>query len=239
MKKEEKSFQEIRMEMINYTIHQMESDQKDLCELGLETAVDILKGQLKFIESHKAFRPDQKEVVNLIHMTFHREKMLVDQLIRNGNVSRSVGTLYKLLAKKSHNFGIQSSWLTIRILYRKRRLKHMDEKYQEKRGRIMAEYYEIQEFVSHKVIAFLLQICTIENKKEVHMLIRYYMDKLKKKEMFFEQNPSQAMVKQQLARAFEIETVFIEDALESGMISARMAQELREQISYDELIYLN
>ena len=44
-------------------------------------------------------------------------------------------------------------------------------------------------------------------------------------------------VKDYLAEVFQIQHTFIQDNLEKGRISNEIASELRERISYDEMIY--
>ena len=75
------------------------------------------------------------------------------------------------------------------------------------------------------------------NYASISIVIEYYLKKLESNIDEFKENSVIEDVKTCLGDIFQIENTFVQDYLENGLISPTLANELIEQISYDELIY--
>lgn len=234
---DEKDLIQIKTEMIYYTIHQLEEEQIEVKDEAMLQVINILKGQLNNLGNEQVFRPSQKKITNLVHQTTKREMELAHQIMKEEKMSKDVVTLYKGYTKRTHDFGIGSLLLSTQIMRLKHKLNHKN--HLERKEQVLKNFNLIQKKVSKQMIAYLTSIREPENAKEVDMLIQYYEEKSERYLTKLEKSTSDELIKHHLSKAFQIETVFIKDALEKGTITNHIAQELTKQISYDELIYLD
>ncbi len=234
---DEISLSQIKTKMIYYTIHQLEEGQTGGKDEAVLQVINILKGQLNYIANKQTFGSSQMDKKYSIHQISKREIELAEQIIHREKMPKEVETLYKGYVKRSHDFGLRSLLLYLQISRLKQKLNHKNSL--ERKERILKDFNFIQRNVCKQMIIYLNDIRENANEKEVDMLIQYYEKKSERNITPLEKSASEERIKHHLSKAFHIETVFIKDALESGTITNHMAQELRKQISYDELIYLD
>ena len=109
--------------------------------------------------------------------------------------------------------------------------------YKSDKDKFIEEFLIAQEHSCKAALSYLNDNINNNNYASISIVIEYYQKKLENNIDEFKENSVIEDVKTCLGDIFQIENTFVQDYLENGLISPTLANELIEQISYDELIY--
>lgn len=225
---------EIRKEMIHYTIDEMKKNSAYKNTYSLNIVIKMLKDQLSFFDPNYFKSGDREEIENILDKTTEIEIQAIDELVRENKISKNKGLFYKMYIVHANKKDFISWFIKVRLWLLKRRLSKIISKGDKKRikSKFGDELHFVQEYSCEKVLAYLHESLNKENYANVSFVIHIYEKKI---ENTMDDNDKD--VKDYLAEVFQIQHTFIQDNLEKGRISHEIASELRERISYDEMIY--
>ena len=244
-KEEDKSkydFESARLNIITYTISQLELLMNDTNYKSLGVVLRTLRGQMSILKEESSPRPEKNKIQEIFNFTTEMEINIVDEIVREGKVSKEVGEFYKLYSK--YNKKRLSSFIAeIRIWLIKKKLKRLYKKSNynstEYFNEFMKQFDFIKETVCERILQYLNKNINNEEYYDMSFMIEYYERKMGKDNHNYDFKGDYKEIRTYYSKAFSIELTLIQDYLEGNMISAKVASELREQVSYDEMIYIN
>ncbi len=182
------------------------------------------------------------KIQEIFNFTTEMEINIVDEIVREGKVSKEVGEFYKLYSK--YNKKRLSSFIAeIKIWLIKKKLKRLYKKSNynstEYFNEFMKQFDFIKETVCERILQYLNKNINNEEYYDMSFMIEYYERKMGKDNHNYDFKGDYKEIRTYYSKAFSIELTLIQDYLEGNMISAKVASELREQVSYDEMIYIN
>lgn len=237
----EYDFNEIRKKMINHTIFEMENNNKYKDDYSLTIALKILRDQLIFLDDEYTQRGNREEIEKILDETVKIRIKATEELVNQNKISKNIGLFYKRYLMHLNKKDIVSALVKFKIWRVKQKLK-VSSKYDKSnnlkyKDKFVDEFLIAQEHSCKAALSYLNNNINNNNYASVSVVIEYYQKKLENNANEFEENNVIQDVKTCLAEIFQIENTFVQDYLENGLISPTLANELIEQISYDELIY--
>lgn len=234
------AFKDVRREMIYHTIFELErvNDKKDY---NLMSVVNTLRSQLVFLDEPNTKRIDKDEIENILSKTTEIELKAVDELIKENKISKNSGLLYKKYTTYSNKMNMASLIVKFRMWLIKKKIKKSMEIYKDKDLEFGTKF--IEEFKTAKghsckaALSYLNDNISRENYEAQSFVIEYYKKRVANGMSELDLDDSKQSVKKYFSKAFRIEHTFVQDCLEKGLISDSLGDELKESISYDEMIY--
>ena len=159
-------------------------------------------------------------------------------MINKGEVSKKVGLFYKAYIMNPNKFGLRATLFNLRMSRIKKKVNMLSVNNNDYKANFIIEFNDINKASCRSAISYLNSIKDNTNYKNIEFVINYYNRKLGKEINEFNNIVETQSLKDVLLNVFQIENIFINDYLEKGLISDSLANELREQISYDQLVYL-
>ena len=230
-------FNEIRKKMINHTIFEMENNNKYKGDYSLTIALKILRDQLMFLEDEYTQRGNREEIEKILDETTKVRIKATEELVNQNKISKNVGIFYKAYLMHLNKKDIVSALVKLKIWRAKRKLKVSSNDYKSDKDKFIEEFLIAQEHSCKAALSYLNDNINNNNYASISIVIEYYQKKLENNIDEFKENSVIEDVKTCLGDIFQIENTFVQDYLENGLISPTLANELIEQISYDELIY--
>lgn len=203
------------------------------------------------IQFHDFNRELFEQLVNKAHQV---ELATLDQLTDDGTITEKQAEFYASFVARavfrSSRHSFRESWLILwhRIKWRyarRRRLKRHPKSngpLSSDTGQQLITYnehqviMEIQKFVYRNVEKYLRSISTPKNVNEVSMVNHIYLQKKR----FFDHDLSidTDIATSLFIEAFQLEHSYVQEQLVAGNLSQELANALNEQISTDELVYV-
>ena len=230
-------FNEIRKKMINHTIFEMENNNKYKDDYSLTIALKILRDQLMFLDDEYTQRGNREEIEKILDETTKVRIKATEELVNQNKISKNVGIFYKAYLMHLNKKDIVSALVKLKIWRAKRKLKVSSNDYKSDKDKFIEEFLIAQEHSCKAALSYLNDNINNNNYASISIVIEYYQKKLENNIDEFKENSVIEDVKTCLGDIFQIENTFVQDYLENGLISPTLANELIEQISYDELIY--
>ena len=232
------NFNEVRSAMIKHTISEIENSSNDKNDHNIVKVVKILRGQLIFLDKGELLKPDRSAIIKLLEDTNKIEINVVNDMINKGEVSKKVGLFYKAYIMNPNKFGLRATLFNLRMSRIKKKVNMLSVNNNDYKTNFIIEFNHINKASCRSAISYLNSIKDNTNYKNIEFVINYYNRRLGKEINEFNNIIETQSLKDVLLNVFQIENIFINDYLEKGLISDSLANELREQISYDQLVYL-
>ena len=232
------NFNEVRSAMIKHTISEIENSSNDKNDHNIAKVVKILRGQLIFLDKGELLKPDRSAIIKLLEDTNKIEINVVNDMINKGEVSKKVGFFYKAYIMNPNKFGFRAILFNLRMSRIKKKVNMLSVNNNDYKTNFIIEFNHINKASCRSAISYLNSIKDNTNYKNIEFVINYYNRRLGKEINEFNNIIETQSLKDVLLNVFQIENIFINDYLEKGLISDSLANELREQISYDQLVYL-
>ena len=232
------NFNEVRSAMIKHTISEIENSSDNKNDHNIAKVVKILRGQLIFLDKGELLKPDRSAIIKLLEDTNKIEINVVNDMINKGEVSKKVGLFYKAYIMNPNKFGLRATLFNLRMSRIKKKVNMLSVNNNDYKTNFIIEFNHINKASCRSAISYLNSIKDNTNYKNIEFVINYYNRKLGKEINEFNNIVETQSLKDVLLNVFQIENIFINDYLEKGLISDSLANELREQISYDQLVYL-
>lgn len=232
------NFNEVRSAMIKHTISEIENSSNDKNDHNIVKVVKILRGQLIFLDKGELLKPDRSAIIKLLEDTNKIEINVVNDMINKGEVSKKVGFFYKAYIMNSNKFGLRATLFNLRMSRIKKKVNMLSVNNNDYKANFIMEFNNVSKASCKSAISYLNNLKDNTNYKNIDFVINYYNRRLGKKINEFNNIIETQSLKDVLLNVFQIENIFINDYLEKGLISDSLANELREQISYDQLVYL-
>ena len=232
------NFNEVRSAMIKHTISEIENSSDNKNDHNIAKVVKILRGQLIFLDKGELLKPDRSAIIKLLEDTNKIEINVVNDMINKGEVSKKVGLFYKAYIMNPNKFGLRATLFNLRMSRIKKKVNMLSVNNNDYKTNFIIEFNHINKASCRSAISYLNSIKDNTNYKNIEFVINYYNRRLGKEINEFNNIIETQSLKDVLLNVFQIENIFINDYLEKGLISDSLANELREQISYDQLVYL-
>lgn len=235
------TFEDARKAMLEYSISELEkyNYRNSQNSYAINAVFSILRKQLKLLDSKsKSFK--KKELIRYFSIASKIEYSVTDKFVKENKVSKIVGIFYKRYVTYSNNIKFKSLFFKIGLWEFKRKIKkamsNSDYKYSQSIINFVDEFSTLQIYSSNKVLNYLNSITNDENSNVISFIMNYYREKLNHNEKnidFYESSRSY------FSMAFNLQFLFVQDLLEKKLISTQIAHELKQQINFDKIIYVN
>jgi len=236
-----------RKRMINYTIKKI----KDLNQNPLET-------QAVIATIHSQNRPEiiknRRILKQLFAQTRDVENEVLTDLVSNGDITEKDRRLYQrtMFTRDFHldNSLLRSIWLQIsyRFIYTVKRITHgkklKNKQQQLSHNPALAKKFkskhellaQIENQTSQEIFKYLRSPkVNKESKTDISIVQRYYRERQRR----YQNNPDSNEIQEELfINAFQFEYNFVQNQLNENKITRELASALYEQISNDELVYM-
>ncbi|WP_434520424.1 cation:proton antiporter [Pediococcus sp. M21F004] len=236
-----------RKQMINYTIKKI----KDLNQNPLET-------QAVIATIHSQNRPEiiknRRILKQLFAQTRDVENEVLTDLVSNGDITEKDRRLYQrtMFTRDFHldNSLLRSIWLQIsyRFIYTVKRITHgkklKNKQQQLSHNPALAKKFkskhellaQIENQTSQEIFKYLRSPkVNKESKTDISIVQRYYRERQRR----YQNNPDSNEIQEELfINAFQFEYNFVQNQLNENKITRELASALYEQISNDELVYM-
>lgn len=236
-----------RKQMINYTIKKI----KDLNQNPLET-------QAVIATIHSQNRPEiiknRRILKQLFAQTRDVENEVLTDLVSNGDITEKDRRLYQrtMFTRDFHldNSLLRSIWLQIsyRFIYTVKRITHgkklKNKQQQLSHNPALAKKFkskhellaQIENQTSQEIFKYLRSPkVNKESKTDISIVQRYYRERQHR----YQNNPDSNEIQEELfINAFQFEYNFVQNQLNENKITRELASALYEQISNDELVYM-
>ncbi|AMV63472.1 Na+/H+ antiporter [Pediococcus damnosus] len=236
-----------RKQMINYTIKKI----KDLNQNPLET-------QAVIATIHSQNRPEvvknRRILKQLFAQTRDVENEVLTDMVANGDITEKDRRLYQrtMFTRDFHldNSLLRSIWLQIsyRFVYTIKRITHgkklknrqqqfahnpaLSKKFKSRRELLA----QIEDETSQEIFKYLRSPkVNKESKTDISIVQRYYRERQRR----YQNNSDSNEIQEELfINAFQFEYNFVQNQLSENKITRELASALYEQISNDELVYM-
>ncbi|WP_353989952.1 sodium:proton antiporter [Pediococcus argentinicus] len=230
-----------RKQMIRYAANKIEEVDEDPIET--QAVIATLYSQQSATRS-----PKRRQLLRLFNDCNNLENGIVQDMVDNGDLTTQQQSMYQRLifsqSSRIENTVFQNLALRLKfnILKRWHRLRHpsvsiytlnpeMKKKYLNGKQQLA----DIEDQVSPKIFDYLSEIVNANNRDSVRWLERYYRQRHRR---FQFGSTSDEIQDELFISAFQHEYNFVQNLLSKGTISKDLAGLLYEQISNDELVYM-
>ena len=226
--------------MLEYTVSELVNGSKNKNDYSMIYVKNILEGQLSFLGKESESKLDREEIRKIFDEAHKIQLKAVDELSNQQHINAQVLSFYKAYISNLDKFSIKSKFLKLKLdlIDKKIRKSSKNSNYEEYRKNFIEDLNTVHEYSCDVALSYLHKIIDGSNYKNVSFVIKHYNEKLKGKVNDIDALERSKDVKNYLSKVFSIENTFIEDYLEKGLISESLADELKEQVSYDQLIYM-
>lgn len=238
--KGEYTFDKVKKAMLEYTVSELVNGSKNKNDYSMIYVKNILEGQLSFLGKESESKLDREEIRKIFGEAHKIQLKAVDELSNQQHINAQVLSFYKAYISNLDKFSIKSKFLKLKLdlIDKKIRRSSKNSNYEEYRKNFIEDLNTVHEYSCDVALSYLHKIIDGSNYKNVSFVIKHYNEKLKGKVNDIDALERSKDVKNYLSKVFSIENTFIEDYLEKGLISESLADELKEQVSYDQLIYM-
>lgn len=233
-------FEEVKREMIYYTIFELERIYGKKDE-NLITVTDILRNQLTVLDKTYFRQIDRDEVEEILEKAKEIEIKAINELIQEQKISKNNGMFYQRYIMHVNKNSLMAMFVDLRMSHIRRKIEKSLES--EVHPECVLEYKIIEEFRQAKaytckaVLEYLNEQVTNENYETINFVKEYYKKKNRNDINGLTTDHNKQVVKRYLSKAFQIQHIFLQDHIENGLISSSLGDELMESLSYDEMIY--
>lgn len=238
---------QIRSNMVIYTVEQL--NVTNIPSSERQTVIETLYNQQNFLK-----RPKKSDFYDLLEKTQEIEENILHELLSSGQVSEKTGSWYeKYLAttyQSTRGFSLKNLIMHLKF-YSLHLFKHLAikkgrkalSKVNEDQKNTFKKYYNntkddfilMEESSYQAAITYLTSITTVENSMTVTM-VRQFLS-VRHKRVF--SNETELVLQNNIfINAFQLEYNFVQLQLDQKLITTTTANLLREQISYDEMVYM-
>ncbi|MFS0780209.1 Na+/H+ antiporter [Bacillus sp. 1P06AnD] len=238
-------------DLLRRTIQQLTNETKNESDLAVQQVIRELHQQLMNMESGEAKAPDQKIIKELAFNASEKELEVVKKLVKEERIPASVLKIYTVYLTKTTQFMQKSPirklksilllWLFKRRINRKwkkdyeARLNDALDKYKDEiRGIRFAQI-----MAARGAVSYIKKQMNDDNHQEAILVMQRYNRFLKQMTLRKDKDGNYQMkLNRTHLRATQIGRDIIEEMIEEKKITARVAGELRENLVYDEMLYI-
>ncbi|WP_050616349.1 cation:proton antiporter [Bacillus testis] len=237
--------------MIKATINQLASETKDGSNMAVQQVIRELHQKMIDMESGPAKAPDQKIIKELTFEASEKELEIVKNLVEDGRISASVLKIYTVYLTKTTQFLQKSPMRKLKSIFLlwvfKRRINRKWKKgYETKVKNTLNKYSEeirsirfAQIMAARGAVSFIKKKMTDENRQEAILVMQRYNRFLKQMTLRKDKDGNyQMQLNRAHLRATQIGRDIIENMIEDKKITANTASKLRENLVYDEMLYI-
>lgn len=202
-------------------------------------------------------RPKRSQLAGLFDATFEVEQATVDQMVTNKEITPHEAEKYMRVASQTRIQNQQTFFERLKLLFRftmakwslskkARARRKMFRQYRPRRGQDRSELLarnrqmwhrmrQIEQKPYEAVLAYLADTITADNQQAIGIVRRAYDERHRR---LSGERDGQNIQNELLIEAFQLEYNFIQTQLASKTFSSELGNQLYEQISTDQLVYL-